>query len=150
MGDLQASHTVEIDAALDRVYEVAADIDNCGAWTPSVEELKVLERHSDGSVKLVEMKADAVVKKSMSVLRYEYDPPGRIFWEQEQGDVKSLTGNWELVEIEPGRTRATYSLVADPGRMLGMLLKGPAEGKVKKFLTKGAAEGLKEHCENEG
>ncbi len=31
--------------------------------------------------------------------------------------------------------------------MLGMLLRGPVEGKVKEFLTKGAAEGLKEFCE---
>ena len=38
--------------------------------------------------------------------------------------------------------------VPDPGRMLGMLLRGPVEGKVKEFLTKGAAEGLKEYCES--
>jgi hypothetical protein len=31
--------------------------------------------------------------------------------------------------------------------MLGLLLRGPVEGKVKEFLTKGAAEGLKEHVE---
>ena len=29
-----------------------------------------------------------------------------------------------------------------------MLLRGPVEGKVKEFLTKGAAEGLKEFCES--
>ena len=62
--------------------------------------------------------------------------------------MKSLTGNWKLEAIDEGTTRATYSLEADPGRMLGMLLRGPAEGKVKEFLTKGAAEGLKEHSES--
>ena len=31
--------------------------------------------------------------------------------------------------------------------MLGLLLRGPVEGKVKEFLTKGAAEGLKKHIE---
>jgi hypothetical protein len=31
--------------------------------------------------------------------------------------------------------------------MLGMLLRGPVEGKVKEMLTKSAAEGLKEAAE---
>ena len=31
--------------------------------------------------------------------------------------------------------------------MLGMLLRGPAEGKVREFLVAGAAEGLKERAE---
>ena len=36
MGTLEATHTVEIEAPLERVYEVAADIANCDKWTPSV------------------------------------------------------------------------------------------------------------------
>jgi hypothetical protein len=47
-----------------------------------------------------------------------------------------------------GRTRATYALSADPGRMLGMLLRGPAEAKVRDFLLGGAAEGLKQRAES--
>jgi hypothetical protein len=34
--------------------------------------------------------------------------------------------------------------------VLGLLLRGPIEGKVKEFLSKGAAEGLKEHVEANG
>lgn len=148
MGELEASHTVEIAAPLERVYEVAADIENCGTWTPAVQRVEVLERHGDGSARLVELEADAVVKRSTAILRYSYEPPGRISWVQEEGDPKSLVGDWELAALDDGRTRATYSLVADPGRMLGMLLRGPVEGKVKEFLTKGAAEGLKQHIED--
>jgi hypothetical protein len=150
MGELEASYTVEIGAPLERVYEVAADIDNCGVWTPSVQRVEVLERHADGSARLVELEADAIVKRSTTILRYSYEPPGRIAWEQEQGDAKSLVGDWELVALGEELTRATYSLLADPGRMLGLLLRGPVEGKVKEFLTKGAAEGLKQHLEPGG
>jgi hypothetical protein len=32
--------------------------------------------------------------------------------------------------------------------MLGMLLRGPAEDKVREFLVGGAAEGLKERAES--
>lgn len=147
MGKLEASHTVEIEAPPQRVFEVAADIDNCGQWTPSVLSVEVLERNSDGLATLVEMENDAKVKTSHTILRYEYDRPGLISWEQEKGETKWLTGTWELSELGEGRTRAVYSLQTDPGRMLGMLLRGPVEGKVKEFLTKGAAEGLKEQVE---
>jgi uncharacterized membrane protein len=147
MGTLEASHTVEIAAPIDEVYAVAADVSAAVEWQPSVQAVEVLERHPDGSVRLVELEADAVVKKSVSVLRYEYSPPGTISWEQEEGDAKSLTGEWEFSAVDEGTTKATYALRADPGRMLGMLLRGPVEDKVKDFLTRGAAEGLKEHCE---
>jgi hypothetical protein len=148
MGELEASHTVEIEASLEAVYAVAANVAGAVEWQPSVVSIDVIEEYPDGTAKLVELEADAVVKKAKSVLRYEYSPPSGISWVQEQGDTKSLTGQWELVAIDDGRTRATYALTADPGRMLGMLLRGPVEGKVKDFLTRGAAEGLKEHCES--
>lgn len=147
MGTLEASHTVEIDAPIERVYEVAADITAAPEWMPSVETSEVLEKHADGSAKLVELELDAMVKKTKAILSYEYSPPGEITWEQEEGDPKWLLGKWELESIDEGRTRATYALRTDPGRMLGMLLRGPVEGKVKEFLTKGAAEGLKERAE---
>ena len=150
MGKLEASYTVEIQASLTQVYHVAADVANCVIWTPSVEAVEVLEKYPDGTARLVEIRADAMVKKTTSILRYAYESPGRITWEQEQGDVKSLVGDWTLTSIGETSTRAVYSLVADPGMMLGMLLKGPIEGKVKEFLTKGAAEGLKEHVESNG
>lgn len=150
MGTLEASHTVEIEAPLERVYEVAADIANCDKWTPSVLEVEVIEKHPDGSAKLAEMLNDALVKKTKTILSYEYDGPTGISWEQEKGDPKWLTGTWELTAIDGGHTRAVYSLRTDPGRVLGLLLRGPVEGKVKEFLSKGAAEGLKEYVEANG
>jgi hypothetical protein len=95
----------------------------------------------------VETLSDAVVKKVRSWLRFAYDPPGGISWEQEKGEARWLTGSWEFEDLGEGRTRATYGLRADPGRVLGLLLRGPIEGKVKEFLTKGAAEGLKQEAE---
>lgn len=149
MGKLEASHTVEIDAPRERVYEIAADVPGAVEWNPAMEKVDVLETDGEGRAELVYTEADAKVKKSNSTLRFTYDPPNGLTWFQEEGEVKSLDGRWELEEIEPGRTRATYALEVDPGRMLGMLLRGPAEGKVKEFLTKGAAEGLKRKAEGD-
>jgi hypothetical protein len=147
MGTLEASWTVEIDAPRERCYEIAADIDNAPDWQGTLEEVDVLERDDQGRARLVETVSDAMVKKAKSTLRFDYDPPGGLSWEQEKGDTKWLVGYWEFEEIGEGRTRATYGLKTDPGRMLGMLLRGPVQGKVKELLTKSAAEGLKEQAE---
>jgi hypothetical protein len=107
----------------------------------------VLERDDQKRPELVETKSDAKVKSVRALLRFSYDPPTRIEWVQEKGETKSLKGWWDLEDLGGGRTRATYALVVDPGRMLGMLLRGPMEGVVRDFLLGGAAEGLKKHAE---
>ena len=147
MGVLEASCTVEIDAPRERCYEIAADIRNAPDWQGTLEDVEVLERDKDGRARLVETVSDAMVKKATSVLRFDYDPPAGLSWEQEEGDAKWLVGNWELEDLGEGRTRATYSLRTDPGRVLGMLMRGPVEAKVKEHLTKSAAEGLKAEAE---
>ena len=76
-----------------------------------------------------------------------YDEPTSISWVQEKGETKSLTGSWTFEDLGDGRTRATYALDADPGRLLGLLLRGPAESKVRDFLLGDAAEGLKQRAE---
>ena len=147
MGQISATHTVEIDAPLAEVYAVAADVPGAVEWNPAIDKVDVIETDDQGRASLVETEADVKVKKSKSILRFSYDEPNGLTWVQEKGDVKSVDGRWELSEIEPGRTRATYGLEVDPGRVLGMLLRGPVEGQVKEYLTKGAAEGLKRHLE---
>jgi uncharacterized membrane protein len=147
MGVLEASWTVEIDAPLQRCYDIAADIEAAPEWQGTLEDVEVLERDAEKRAQVVETLSDATVKKVRTRLRFAYDPPGGITWEQEKGDMKWLTGSWEFTELGDDRTKAVYALRADPGRMLGMLLRGPVEGKVKEHLTKGAAEGLKTYAE---
>ena len=87
------------------------------------------------------------MKTVRAILRFSYEEPTAIRWVQEEGDTKSLVGSWTFEDLGEGRTRATYALEADPGRMLGMLLRGPAESKVRDFLLGDAAEGLKQKAE---
>lgn len=151
MGLLEASHTVEIDAPLEEVWEVAADVPASPAWQPALQTVETLETDEQGRATLVQSTSDAKVRTTSQRLRFSYDEgPQRMTWTQVEGDVKSLDGSWTFDELDGGRTRATFALKVDPGRMLGMLLRGPVEGRVKEFLTKGAAEGLKEHVESQG
>ncbi len=147
MGTIKGDRTVEIDAPIERCYEIAADIENSPEWQGSLKDVEILERDGERRALLVETESDAKVKSVRAVLRFSYEPPTAIRWVQEKGDTKSLIGSWSFEDLGDGRTRATYALEADPGRMLGMLLRGPAEAKVRDFLVGNAAEGLKEKAE---
>lgn len=148
MGNIVGDRTVEIDAPIERVFEIAADIQNAPEWQGSLMDVEVLERDGSKRAELVETESDAKVKRVKARLRFSYDEPTGISWVQEKGDTKALRGWWEFEDLGGGRTRATYGLEVDPGRMLGMLLRGPVEGQVRNFLLGGAAEGLKEKAES--
>ena len=146
MGRIRGERTVEIDAPLEHCYAIASDIENAAVWQGSLKDVEVLTRDAEGRPELVETISDATVREIRSRLRFSYDPPTAIRWRQERGDVKALEGWWTLEE-DGGRTRATYGLDADPGRILGLLLRGPVEGRVREHLLGGAAEGLKRRAE---
>ena len=148
MGQIKGDRTVEIEAPIERCYEIAADVENATEWQGSLKDVEVLERDGDRRPVLVETESDAKVKTVRAVLRFSYDPPTGIRWVQEKGDTKSLVGSWAFEDLGSGRTRAVYSLEADPGRMLGMLLRGPVQDQVRNFLLGGAAEGLKQQAES--
>jgi uncharacterized membrane protein len=147
MANIRGEKTVEIDAPLQRCYDIAADVDHAPEWQGSLKDVEVLERDDEGRASLVETESDAKVKTVRTTLRFSYDPPTRIDWNQERGEVKSLHGWWRFEDLGDGRTQATYGLDADPGRMLGLLLRGPVEHTVRDFLLGNAAEGLKKRAE---
>jgi uncharacterized membrane protein len=147
MGTISGERSVEIDAPMQRCYEIASDINHAPEWQGSLKDVEVLERDGEKRALLVETESDAKVKTVKATLRFSYEPPTAIRWVQEKGDTKSLIGSWTFDDLGDGRTRATYALEADPGGMLGMLLRGPAETKVRDFLLGDAAEGLKQRAE---
>jgi uncharacterized membrane protein len=146
---ITGDRSVEIDAPIQRCFDIAADIEGAPRWQGSLKDVEVLSKDADGRAEVVETASDAKVKTVKARLRFSYTEPTRIEWVQEKGEVKSLRGWWDLEDLGGGRTRATYALEVDPGRMLGMLLRGPIEGTVRDFLLGGAADGLKGEAEGQ-
>ena len=144
---IRGERQVEIAAPIEQVFAIAADIEHAPVWQGSLKDVEALSKNADGRAETVETESDAKVKTVKARLRFSYEEPTEIKWVQEKGDTKSLVGWWELEELGPGRTRATYALEVDPGRVLGMLLRGPAEAKVRDFLLGGAADGLKRQAQ---
>jgi uncharacterized membrane protein len=148
MGNIYGERTVEIEAPVEHCYAIASDVEHAPEWQGSLKDVEVLERDGEGRATRVETESDAKVRTVRTLLRFSYGPPTRIDWEQERGDVKTLHGWWQLDDLGDGRTRATYGLDVDPGRVLGLLLRGPVQHSVRDFLLGGAAEGLKRRAES--
>ena len=108
-----------------------------------LEEMNVLERDAEGRVLLCESVNDAKVKTVKSIVRFSYDEPNIVSWEQEKGDLRSVVGSWELEDAR-GRFRpGDVRMEGDPGRVLGMTIRGPVEGRLREILVGRAAAGAR-------
>ena len=151
MGAISGSAATEIEAPIEAVYAVAADGEGATRWQSEIEVAECIERAPDGAQLRVRMETETPIKRLVSTLRYSYQAPNRISWVQEDGDLKSVEGSWELEDLGGDRTRATYRLEVDPGRILGIAIRGPVvdvlrgkmvesmPGKLKSFVEDGAA-----------
>jgi ribosome-associated toxin RatA of RatAB toxin-antitoxin module len=135
MGVIEGTATAEIDAPIERCYAHAADVDRIAEWQSGVQHVEVLERDGQGRALVAKISTDAKVRVVGTVVRFAYDEPRGLSWKQTKGDLKALDGEWVFEDLGGGRTKATYHLVADPGRMLGMLIRGPVEGRLRALLV---------------
>jgi uncharacterized membrane protein len=140
---IEGSASTEIEAPIDEVYGAAADVERSPRWQPEIKVAECLDRDGDGNQVLVRTETDAKVRRIGSTLRFSYEAPTRIEWRQEDGDLKSVEGSWVLEDLGDGRTRATYSMTVDLGRMLGMVIRGPLVGVLRGQLIESMPGKLK-------
>ena len=147
MGSISGSSTAEIDAPIEQVWAVVEDVVSAPEWQDGLKDVEELERDSEGHVVLVESSNDAKVRTIKSIVRFSYQAPTRLSWQQEKGELKSVDGSWELEDLGDGRTRATYSLEVELGRMLGMVIRGPLVDALRGQLVNSRAGELKQRVE---
>jgi hypothetical protein len=147
MGHLGGSASVEIDAPLEDVWVVVEDVIAAPEWQGGLDTMVALERDEDGRPTLVETENDIKIRRIKSRVRICYEGPTRLSWTQEKGDMKSAEAAWELEDLGDGRTRASYTLDADPGRMLGLVIRGPVEAAARSILVSGRPGELKRRVE---
>ena len=143
---IQGSASTVIEAPIEEVYAVAADIEGSPRWQPEIKKAEAIERDGDEQV-LVETETDAKVRTLKSTLRFSYDPPHGLSWRQESGDLKSVEGSWSFEDAGDGRTKATYEMTVDLGRMLGMVIRGPLVGVLRGQLVESMPDKLKKDVE---
>jgi carbon monoxide dehydrogenase subunit G len=149
MANLGGNASAEIDAPLEQVWAVVEDVTTAPEWQGGLDKMTVLERDAEGRPTLVETENDIKVRRIKAHVRFSYDGPTRLAWTQEKGDMKSVEGSWELVDLGDARTRATYTLDVDPGRMLGLVIRGPVEAATRAIFVNGRPGELKRRVEND-
>ena len=147
MGNLKGSSTAEIDAPLEHVWAIVEDVEDAPNWQGGLKGLHPIERDGDKRPTLCESESDGKVRTIKSIVRFTYDEPTTLRWHQEKGDLKSVDGSWQLEDLGGGRTRATYALDVDLGRVLGMVIRGPLVDLLRDMLAGARAGELKKRAE---
>jgi uncharacterized membrane protein len=142
VGILQGESTAEIDAPLQRVWALVADVERGPDWQGGMRSLVGVKRDAEDRVLLADTQTGTQLRVVHSQVRFTYSPPTRLSWKQTRGDLKSVSGEWELEDLGAGRTRGTYRLVVDPGH-LGVLLRGPLLDLLRARLVGARADELK-------
>ena len=148
MATLTGSSTAEIDAPLDQVWAVVEDVESAPQWQGGLKAMRALERDGENHAVLCETETDAKVRSIKTIVRFTYDGPTRPSWSQEKGDLKSLDGRWDLEDLGDGRTRATYWIEGELGRMLGLVIRGPLVDLLRDMLAGARANELKKRMES--
>jgi hypothetical protein len=150
VGTIDGRASAEIEAPIAQVFEVAADVEGSPRWQPEIKVAECLERDAGGRQVLVRTETDAKVRRLGSTLRFSYDEPAGLSWRQQDGDLKSVEGSWEFEDLGDGRTRATYAMSVDLGRVLGMVIRGPLVGVLRGQLVDSMPGKLKGFIEEQG
>jgi ribosome-associated toxin RatA of RatAB toxin-antitoxin module len=148
MGTIGGTSSIEIEAPIGAVYAAAADVEASPRWQPNIKLAECIERDGGGNQVLVHMETDVKVRQLDFDIRFSYEET-RISWVQEEGDLKSVEGSWELEDLGGERTRATYWMEVDLGRKLGLLIRGPLVGVLRGQLVNTMPERLKRFVEDE-
>jgi ribosome-associated toxin RatA of RatAB toxin-antitoxin module len=150
MARLGGNASSEIEAPLQEVWSIVEDVLSAPEWQGGLDAMSAIEHDEQGRATLVETESDIKVRRVKARVRFHYEGPTRLRWTQEKGDMKSLEGAWELEQLDAGRTRATFVMDADPGRVLGILIRGPVEAATRAIFVNGRPGELKRRVEQAG
>jgi carbon monoxide dehydrogenase subunit G len=140
----QASSNITINAPLDDVLAVIADIDSYPEWTGQIKKAEVLDTDADGRPKQAKFVMDAGVLKDEYVLEYDWNDTG-VDWKLvgKSSVQKSQVGSYALAD-KGGKTEVTYRLAVD----IAMPMMGMFKRKAEKMIMDSALKELKKRVES--
>ncbi len=116
MSILRGSCSAEVGAGIERCWALVGDVAVASQWQRGLERLVVVEHDDQGRPLVCDTLTNAKLTKIACRIRMSYTPPHRLAWTQVSSeDLDSMAGSWELEELGPALTRATYALAVDPG-----------------------------------
>jgi ribosome-associated toxin RatA of RatAB toxin-antitoxin module len=144
---ISGQQSTDVGASAVAVFAVASDLERYPEWQDFLQRVSVRERDAAGRPEVVEAEADAKVMALKLVLRATRDEPRRVAWRAEGGDVKALSGAFDIAEHGAGRSHVTFSLEVDPGFKLALLLRGAVGDRLRDRVLGGMLDGLRRRAE---
>jgi uncharacterized membrane protein len=142
----QASSTITIDAPVEQVLAVIADIESYPEWTGQIKSAEVLDSDADGRPQQARFVMDAGVLKDEYTLEYDWTDTG-VAWQLvgKSSVQKSQVGSYALAD-RGGSTEVTYRLAVD----IAMPMLGMFKRKAEKMIMDSALKELKKRVESGG
>ena len=145
MSKLEGESTAEIAAPIDEVWALVQDVERAPDWQGGLKSLTAVQHDDDERVVVADIEIDGKVRAIKGRMRFTYEAPARLSWVQETGDVKAVSGFWELVDLGQ-TTRVRYHTLVDLGR-IGLIIRGPVVGLLREQLAGARASELKQEVE---
>jgi uncharacterized membrane protein len=127
-----ATETITIAAPLERVWEIATDIERYPIWTHDVKDVIVTSRDDEGRPSEVEFRTSALGRSTHYTLAYDYsDAPGTLAWSMVKGDIqRSIDGAFMFEPLPDGGTHVQYDLAIELVVPLPGFVKRRAERRI--------------------
>lgn len=128
---------LEIDAAPEALYSVAADVAAYPEWATGVKEVEVLGLDGEGRVDRARFVLEGFVKEIEYVLKYTHDFPNSLSWlAEESDDLRMLEGSYTFSPVN-GATEVVYSLTVEPKFTIPGFLRRQAEKQIVTTALRG-------------
>jgi ribosome-associated toxin RatA of RatAB toxin-antitoxin module len=147
MAKLSESASTDIDAPIDAVWAIVADVARWPEWQDTLGSLDILEQDAEGHATLCAIEIDAGMMKIKMKLACSYTAPTRVTFERVSGDLSGLSGSWQLEDLSDGRMQATYQLDVNPGGVLNFFLNDERVAKLRETLVDTRPAELKARAE---
>lgn len=127
-----ATDTITISAPLEKVWQIALDIERYPVWAHDVKEVIVAERDGDGRPTTVEFRTSALGRSTHYTLGYLYDQAPRVLaWTMVKGDIqRSIEGAFTFQSDGTGETEVRYDLEIELVVPLPGFVKRRAERRI--------------------
>ncbi len=127
-----ATDTITISAPLEKVWQIALDIERYPVWAHDVKEVIVAERDEDGRSTTVEFRTSALGRSTHYTLAYQYDHAPRVLaWTMLKGDIqRSIEGTFTFQSDGAGGTEVRYDLEIELVVPLPGFVKRRAERRI--------------------
>lgn len=127
-----ATESITIAAPLDKVWEIATDLEQYPTWTHDVKEVVITSRDDEGRPHEVEFRTSALGRSTHYTLEYDYtSAPKRLAWSMVKGDIqRSIDGAFIFQPTDDGGTHVQYDLAIELVVPLPGFVKRRAERRI--------------------